>query len=149
MAVSRKTKKDTLSTMDFQTHVITKLDELTKTVTANVTETQNIVKRLDTLNGKVAKLQEESNGHSSWISKHDELDKVFAGIEDSKFKEIMNRLDKIDSILAESKQTVITFLMNVDWLKMSKVIGVIIIAIGLIAAGKLDALDRILSFFIG
>lgn len=147
-----QSKKVKLSAMDFQAHVINKLDELSKQMTdntvqiaANTVQTTNIVDRLDKLNGKVATLQQESNNSKSWIGKHDELEKVYSGIYNEKHQDIITRLDSIETFVQEKKATGFEVLANVDWFKLVKILGIIIIALGLITAGRFDLIGKILS----
>lgn len=136
--------KERKQRMEFERHVLTKLDSLTQEVSRNTAVTEGVVERLDKLNGKVATLQEQTNKQDGWITKHDELSTLRSDHIVMDVSEIGKRVKTLE----ESMQ-LFGFFSKVDWIKIVKYVGLILIALLLIQAGRVDLLGNILSFLMG
>jgi hypothetical protein len=136
--------KERKQRMEFEGHVLTKLDSLTQEVSRNTAVTEGVVERLDKLNGKVATLQEQTNKQDGWITKHDEL----SILRSDHIVMDVSEIDKRVKTLEESMQLFGVF-SKVDWIKIVKYVGLVFIALLLIQAGRVDLIGNILSFLMG
>lgn len=142
--MNKTTTKERKQKMEFENHVLTKLDSLTQEVSRNTAMTENVVDRLDKLNGKVATLQEQANKQDGWISTHE---KVYEMRSDNIVVVVNDVVQRVKAL--EDAMNILKVFTNFDWIKILKYVGLVVIAVVLIQAGRVDLIGQILSFFMG
>lgn len=139
---STRNKKDAMS--DQLTNIYNQLTNLTSEVAANGAKMDAVVQRLDTLNGKVAKLQEQANGHEKWIAAKEES----CAFKDCAFVESKQELiQKIEAIHTQADNTDerINKVLQIDLRVVAKYAVYVVLALLAFYAGRFELLGKILA----
>lgn len=133
-------------------HIMEKLDDLTKEVSASTATGNSVVQRLDALNGKVAKLQDVQNQHSTRIETVEQGCKLRMQMFDETKAQIEKRIDEVKqdaNAATEKVETEVKELPKIDWPMVIKYGGAALIAIAMVVLGRVELLPKLIALFAG